>query len=352
MLNLNFKEHIFPGPLGEQKAIRVSRFIKAMAKREADVEWCIEHNVPLTRATNESGNLSGGFLAPQDFDSNVINVAEVAGAARQGIEIRRTLSGNQVRPRRIGLATANLVSEGATIPESKLQFDAVEATPRKGAVLLRGSMELLEDSDVDLATYLVSETGVAFAYLEDDITFNADGTSAYQGMVGLTTKLAGMKSAVSAASGHNTFQLIDSVDLTNLMAGVLALAIPGSCFYMGPIAYAQIICRLAATTGGLVSRMKPDGTIIASYLGFPIRFSAKLPNVDTGLTGKPVMFFGNLAQSSVLVQRQDQTVVSLSLERGLDADQFLLRGVRRQHIITHSVGDTSNCGPMAVLLGG
>ena len=90
---------------------------------------------------------------------------------------------------------------------------------------------------------------------------------------GLATKLIGLKSAVAAATGHNTFTAIDTNDITNLMAGVLAAAIPGAAWYTSATGYAQVICRLAAVSGGLVATQRPDGTISTNFLGFPVRFS-------------------------------------------------------------------------------
>jgi HK97 family phage major capsid protein len=164
-------------------------------------------------------------------------------------------------------------------------------------------------------------------------------------------KLIGLKSAVAAATGHNTFTAIDTNDITNLMAGVLAAAIPGAAWYTSATGYAQVICRLAAVSGGLVATQRPDGTISTNFLGFPVRFSGKLPDVPTSLTGKAMLFFGNLAMSSVIVERQQQMVIAMSFDRALDADQFLIRGVRRLDIVNHTVGDANTRGPMAMLVG-
>ena len=71
--------------------------------------------------------------------------------------------------------------------------------------------------------------------------------------------------------------------------------------------------------------MRPDGTIAANYLGFPVRFSGKLPDVSTDLSTKAMLFFGNLAMSSVIVERQQQTIIAISHERALDVDQVLVR---------------------------
>jgi HK97 family phage major capsid protein len=350
MLNRS-RVRAFTGPGAEQKADRVGHWFKALAGQEAAKAWCIENGVGLTKATNESGNVPGGFLAPQDYDAAMIRVVETLGAFRQGADIRPTGSDGQVRPRRVGGLTANFVAEGAPIPESNFLLDAVETAQKGLKILARGSTELLEDSAPDLAEFVTTEMGYAFAGREDDAGFNGDGSSSFYGISGLATKLAGLKSSVAAAAGHNTFATLDTNDISNLMGGVLATAIPGACWYVSATGYALTICRLASVSGGLVATQRPDGRIDANYLGFPVRFSGKFSDVSTSLTGKAMLYFGNLAMSSAIVERQQQMVIALSLDRALDTNQFLIRGVRRLDIVNHTIGDANTRGPMAMLVG-
>lgn len=341
----------FTGSGAEQRAERVGHWLKALAGNGEGRDWCVNHRVPVTRATGESVNQVGGFLAPIDFDDAVIAVRDTVGAFRNA-EIRPARSDNRVRPRRVGGLTANFVAEGAAIPESSLQFDQVSASLKKMAILARTSTELWDDSAADLAEFVATEVGYAFAGLEDDCGFNGDGTSTYSGISGLATKLVGLKSAITAQSGHNTFLLLDNTDISELMAGVLATALPGAKFYVSNVAYAQTLCRLAGTSGGLVSRQLPDGSIQANYLGHDVVFSSKLPNSTSSLSGKMMLAFGDLRQSSVIVEQRSGTIVATSFDRAMDQDQVLVRGTRREDIINHSVGDAATYGSVAMLVGG
>src|SRR6202166_2976933 len=229
----------FTGPGAEERRDKVGHYFKAMFGIDASRKFCVDRGIGLTRATNESGNTAGGFLAPNDFDAAIIAIRETFGAFRQGAETRPSSSDNQVRPRRVGGVTANFVGEGASIPESQLQFDAVGTTQRKLAVLCRGSSELFEDSAADLAEFLTTEIGYAFAGAEDDCGFNGDSSFAFSTITGLGTKLVGLRPAVAAASAHTTVLTIDTTDIANLMAGVLATAIPGVAWYTSATGYAQ-----------------------------------------------------------------------------------------------------------------
>ena len=350
MLNRS-RVRAFTGPGAEQRAERVGNWFKAVLGQPEARAWCVNNNIGLTKATAESVGSIGGFLAPQDFDAAIIAVRETVGAFRQGAEVRPTGTDNKVIPRRFSGLTCNFVTEGAAIPESSFQLDAVQTSQKKLAILARASSELFDDSAADLGEYLTTEIGYAFASQEDDCGFNGDSTSAYAGIGGVATRMVGFKSAIAAASTHNTFLTLDTTDIANLMGGVLAAAIPGAAWYVSALGYAQTICRLAAISGGLTAVARPDGRIDATYLGFPVRFSGKLPNTLSSQAGKAMLFFGDLRMSSVLVERSQQTVMAVSRDRSLDTDQVLIRGVQRLDIVNHSIGDASTLAPVAMLVG-
>src|SRR5436305_3129557 len=102
----------FTGPDAERRAERVGHWFKAIKGISKSRDWCVEKGIALTKATGESTNVMGGFLAPQDFDAAIIAVRETVGAYRRGADKRPTGSDGQVRPRRINGLNANFVAEG------------------------------------------------------------------------------------------------------------------------------------------------------------------------------------------------------------------------------------------------
>jgi hypothetical protein len=203
----------FVGSDAERRAERCGHWLAGLAGVERSQRWCVSNDLPLTRAASEMPDAVGGFLVPQDFDAAIIAVREQVGAFRMGAEVRPVASDAQLRPRRIGGVTAHWTPEGSSITESSFQLDALEPSMKKLAVLVRSSAELYEDSAADLAEFVASEVGYAFAATEDDCGFNGDGTSVYSNAVGLGARLSGMKSAVAATTAHDTFAEIDNIDI-------------------------------------------------------------------------------------------------------------------------------------------
>jgi HK97 family phage major capsid protein len=138
-----------------------------------------------------------------DFDSDVISIKETQGAFRKGAQVTQSTSDHQVRPRRVAGLTASWVAEGASIPTSQGQLDAISTTSKKMGILVTASSELLEDSATDLGAWIASEVAYAFAGAEDDAGFNGDGTSKYGGISGLAARLTGTLSAIPAVAAHN-----------------------------------------------------------------------------------------------------------------------------------------------------
>jgi HK97 family phage major capsid protein len=342
-------------PLGNSMSPTTARrgghWLRALAGNTASRNWCAAHDIEL-KASNEGSNTTGNFLVPADYDQSILRLTEEYGCLRAFCDVRPTTSDLSQRARRVGGAQAYWTPEGTSCTESSMSWDAIEASPKKLMILGRCSAELFSDSAPSLADYFATEIAYAFAQSEDAAGFVGDGSSTYDGMSGLATKLAGGAGAVAAATGSATsWSSVTQTDVGNLVASVQASAIPDSAFYMNKKAYGSIVVRLASTAGGLVATVGPGGQINASWLGFPVRFSNSIP--ETAGSNLPIMFFGSLRRAVTLVERRATTVaLSWQAAKGgtFESDQCLVRGTERLAIIAHDYTNGS-AGPISMLVG-
>jgi HK97 family phage major capsid protein len=336
-----------PVPLGNainpRTAELAGRWLKALLGDDRSRSWLVAKNVMLKAASETLPQSGGGWLVPEDVVNEIVRVVERYGAFRRGADVRTITRDSVVRPRRVGGATMSWLGEDQSIPESNLVVDGLELGLRKLAGLFRCSTELLDDASSDVGAWFIQEAGYAQSLAEDQCGFLGDGTSTYAGTTGLIARMTGTAQAVSAAAGHNTFASIDGTDIAATMAAVIGAALPNSAWYCNPAVLANVLYRLAGTSGGMVSRIMPDGTVQAAYLGYPIYTSGALPNLAGD--AKPVLLFGDLSMSAMLVQRHGTLVVATSRMRYLDQDQVLIRCVARLNLAVHDVT------PMSVLLG-
>jgi HK97 family phage major capsid protein len=341
----------FQGPTAHRDAFRVGQFIRATVYDSPDaVEWCRDQGV-VTRASSEGINAAGGVLVPEEMMNAIIVLREVYGVFRREATVVQMKADTFDWPRRTGGLTAYFPGENAVPTGSNSTFDDVSLTPKKLAVLTRMSSEITEDAVIELADYLANEIAYAFSSKEDDCGFNGDGTSTYGGIRGLTTlAIDGNHNAGKfvAAAGHNTFATLDAIDITGLMGLLPQYALPNAKFYCSEMAYAICFARLLATAGGN-STLTLKGTPGLNYLGFPISIAQKLPAITTTLSGKAMLFFGDLQKAAALGDRRGVAIRPLN-ERYADNDQIGVMGTERFDINCHDVGDNTTAGPIVALV--
>jgi HK97 family phage major capsid protein len=187
---------------------------------------------------------------------------------------------------------------------------------------------------------------------EDVCGFNGDGTSTYGGIRGLTKLIVDGghgASKVTAASGHDLLSEIDATDIAATIAALPTYALPGAAWYLSNYAFATCFCKLAVSSGGIVS-MNINGVMQPTYLGWPIRLSSCLPQVSSTLSGVVMLLFGDLSLSSTIGDRTG-VEVKTSTTRLMDTDQILYRGRERFDLVNHDVGDGTTGGPIVGLVG-
>lgn len=336
----------------EDEAYAVGMWLKsALFRHEGATEWCKANGLAVTKAQSEGVDSAGGFLVPEQMMASIIDLREQYGVFRQEATIVPMGRDTVNWPRRTGGLTAYFVGENTALTESSATWDNVNLTAKKLGCLTRFSTELDEDAVISIADWLTNEIAYAFSSKEDDCGFNGDGTSTYGGIRGLTqlgiaAQCAGSK--YTAASGHNTFALLDTTDITGLIGLLPRYALPNAKFYVSQTGFAVLFERLIATAGGnSISTL--NGEIVYRYLGFPIVISQKMPLVTTTLTGQVMMAFGDLRLAAAMGERR-QVTVRRSDERYFDQDQIGLLGTERVDINVHDCGTATTAGPLVFLV--
>jgi len=331
------KRRAFPGhgPEVEARYQRSAQWLLAAVYHdEKAVTWCKANGVALVKAAGETIGTSGGFIVPKELASAILDLRDMYGAFRRRARIVPMASDNTEVPRRPGGTGAFFIGEGIAATQTTANADDISLTAKKIGSLVLLSAELEDDAAVDMVDFIANEIAVAFAATEDDCAFNGDGTSTYGRMRGIgTIVLDGShgKAKVTAASGHNTFATIDGGDLSSLMAGVRASAIPNAAWFCSLTCFAQTFCRLTAGgSGGYIETREIDGILTPCYLGFPVILSPKMPLISTTLSGKMMLAFGDMYAGAALGQRRDQQLFGDALR---DDDALRLERAAAAHAV-------------------
>jgi HK97 family phage major capsid protein len=255
-------------------------------------------------------------------------------------------------PKRTTGTTAYFVSEGGSITESDPAWNVVTLNSKKLAVACRLSSEVLEDSAsyVNIADQVTQEFGTSLAFKIDSVGWNGAGTSgdgSITGIVGAIGSNATTASVVTAASGNTGFETLDVEDFLAVIGKLPIYARSGARWYVSPAGYAASIARLKYALGGnAVGDLSGDAGL--SFMGYPVTLVHVL-NSTLGADGSAIkVLFGNLGLSSIYAARREFSM-KLFDQVYATTDQLLMQGTMRFDINHHSLGSTTEVGPVVAL---
>lgn len=347
------KPRFFKGKTTEEAARKAYRFGKWLLAgplgNSRAQQYCRDHNIELVseRAQQEGSNLTGGFLVPTEFGTDLIDLKEEYGDFRKYANVVPMASESKTEPRRIGGLTARFVGESGAGTSDDLNWDQVTLTARKAICMARISSELNEDSLINTADKNFNEMAYAFSVKEDDCGFNGDGTSTYGGIVGVRQALKNLSGtianiaglAVATGSGYATsYGAIVLSDLHKVKGKLPKYAIKrGPRWYMSQTVWSEVIEKLVLASGGVTSIEIANGAP-PKLLGYPVEICQAMPAVPA--VSQVVILFGTLDLGAMLGDRRAPTL-ALSEHSRFANDEIELRGTERFDINVHDVGNAS-----------
>lgn len=111
----------------------------------------------ITKALNESVNAEGGYLVPEEWSNQLLELVESKTVVMPDLEARQMNSDTMFIPKVTSGTTAYWVNETGTITESAPGYGQITLSAKKVASLVQASSEVLEDNNVDLANQLVDQ---------------------------------------------------------------------------------------------------------------------------------------------------------------------------------------------------
>jgi len=328
-----------------EKALRFGHWLMAGRGIRKSLNYCDRHGIEV-KAHTEGVNSAGGFLVPDEFETELISLREQHGVFRRNARVRPMASDTLRIPRRSATLTASFVGEASAAAESTQTFEQVTMVAKKVAVLTTVSNELAEDAFVNLADDVAGEIAYAFAKLEDQCGFIGDGTSTYGGIVGVSSSVG---AAGTTDSDSGAFGALSAADLTSFMSKLPAHAhTPSTKFYMHKTVFHANFEDLMISSGGAnATEIRNGGQ--PTIMGYPVEFVQVMPS--TYSNGQVEALFGDLSLAASFGDRRSTTVqVSDSALNAFEQDELAIRGTERFDINVHDAGDGDNAGPIVSLL--
>jgi HK97 family phage major capsid protein len=156
-------------------------------------------------------------LVPQGFYAVIQEILRYTGPAFQpGLyTILNTASGNDIKvPRQTAFSAATATAEGAQFAVSNPTGESFTLKAQKVGVLLKTSREIIEDSGIDLVSYIARQAGEAVGYKVNDLlaTGTGGGTQPNGIFVAAGSGVTGGTAVGGAFTADNLIDLLHSVD--------------------------------------------------------------------------------------------------------------------------------------------
>jgi HK97 family phage major capsid protein len=318
------------------------------------VEFC--QNNGLLNVHGEGGSdVSGaGVFVPDEFSTDIIRLVEKYGVIRQLVPATFMRSETKTTPRRVGGLTAYAVGENQAGTESDAEWNEVKLVAKKWMVLTRMSNELSEDSVVSIANELIREIALAFAIKEDQSGFLGTGTSTYNGIVGIVTKLdtltAGTAPGLILGAG-NAYSELTLANFSSVVAALPEYAAAMPKWVSSRSFFYNVMQPLALAAGGTTAGDIVNG-IEARFLGYPVVFAQVMPS--TAANSQIPVLFGDYAMGCQFGDRRLMNVefsdqATVGGQSVWERDQIAIKATSRNDFVCHDFGTASAAGPIVGL---
>ena len=135
------------------------------------------------KALTVSNSEQGGYLAPADFQAEVIKGIVERSPIRQAARVGSTTAGEVILPKRTGTPTGHWVGETENRPETGSTYGQVEVPIHEMACFVDVSLKLLEDSAVNIEAEVSFDLAEQFGRIEAAALMTGNGVKKPRGVM-------------------------------------------------------------------------------------------------------------------------------------------------------------------------
>lgn len=297
----------------------------------------------------ETESLGGeGYLMPPTVSALVDRLRLQYGVARSAAEFEPLDESDQSEaPVLAGGVTAFPTKDGQTRAAQTLAFKQATVTGRSWSAMVPIPKSYSPAKLAAIGDKVVSEIAIAFALTEDYAFFVGDGTEAYQGAVGLLTRLLQAEFAGSLAAcavGNNALEKVTTGDWATAAAKLPKFVGIQPAWYMHGSVYEIAMAPLIQAVGF----QSPAEAPVPQYRGYPVVFTNALPEASTVTAGKPFALLGDLRRSSKFGAKTN-TRIETDASVFFASDQIAVKGETVFGHSHHTLGNQETAGPVIAL---
>lgn len=327
-----------------------AQFIGALKGEASCISAIGAQEVQFNAVQNTQQNNLGGFLVPSELIPTLIDLREQYGVLARTANVINVSAPTGSIPRRTGRPSAVFIGEPRTadIATGDLTFDAVNYQVKPLASFTPVTVELEQDSLINLSSLIFLHAAEDFAYTEDLCGFSGDGTSTYGGIRGIVNILedaAYAGSTVTAGSSETDYEDLTNASLTALIGRLPEYASPEAAWFVSRYGLGAAFERLKMNAGGNTISIVESGQVRRDYAGYPINVSQVLPALTSSGTGTTALLFGNMRQSAHLFRAGGIAMARDESVRFMRAE-VMYRTMQRFDFVFSERGTATTPGPL------
>lgn len=246
----------------------------------------------MAKDMSEGVNSEGGFLVDTPLNAEIQHLMTEYGVARREMTLTTMASKSLDLTNLATDLAAYWTDEGANKTSDDVAIGRVTLTVNKLAVIVPMTDELLEDSEIDLVSFVTGRIAEQMAKKEDEAFFNGDGTAAFGGFTGMLNNTFTNLYTMTTNSILN----VDADDLIGMVDVTPQGALANGKFFMNRTIM-SVIRKLKDTTGMYIYQA-PSVSGPATVWGFPVINAEAMPGTAADAADTPFILFGDLRKAA------------------------------------------------------
>lgn len=251
-------------------------------------------------STDATGSPYAGYTVDSELSAEIRHLMTEYGVARREMETVQLTKGSYKANDLVTDVTVYWVDEGAVVKSTQAVLGQEVLTLKKLGAIVTMTSELLEDTEIDLISFMASRVAEGFAKAEDQAFFIGDGTGAFGGFTGLllSTAVNEVTMAGTTFASMTAENLIDMVDATP--SGAL-----GNGKYYLQRTIMSVVRKLredAITAGdgaGAFIYQAPSVSGPATIWGYPTVMVEAMPAIGDTAVDTSFVLFGDLRKACI-----------------------------------------------------
>lgn len=244
--------------------------------------------------TDDTGSPYGGYTVESELAMEIHHLIGEYGVARREFNTIQLSKNSYKSIDLVTDVTVYWVDEGAAIKSTQVVLGQDTLELKKLGAIVTLTSELLQDSEIDLFSFIGDRVAEKFAAAEDAAFFVGDGTSTYGGFTGLIG-ISGTNTVTLAVA--STFSSVGADDFLDMQDATPAAANSRAKYYMNR-SIRSLVRKLKDENGQYIYSA-PNGTDPAMLWDKPIVEVEVLPTKAQTAASKVFALYGDLKRACI-----------------------------------------------------